>query len=44
MIAVLSESHASFHTFPETGDIFVGLFTCGHCDPEAIFKRYRGAA
>jgi len=38
MIAVLSESHASFHTFPETGDIFVDVFTCGHCDPEAIFK------
>ncbi len=38
MIAVLSESHASFHTFPETGDMFVDVFTCGHCDPEAIFK------
>ncbi len=34
MIAVLSESHASFHMFPETGDVF----TCGHCDPEAIFE------
>lgn len=38
IIAVLSESHASFHTFPETGDMFVDVFTCGHCDPEAIFK------
>ena len=38
VIAVLSESHASFHTFPETGEMFIDVFTCGHCDPELVFK------
>lgn len=29
VLALLSESHASIHTYPETGDIFVDVFTCG---------------
>ena len=27
---VLSESHASIHTYPEHNSCFVDLFTCGH--------------
>lgn len=29
VLALLSESHASMHTYPESGDIFVDVFTCG---------------
>jgi S-adenosylmethionine decarboxylase len=32
MVFLLSESHASIHTYPEHGACFVDLFTCGdHC-------------
>ncbi|WP_344946504.1 adenosylmethionine decarboxylase [Sphaerisporangium flaviroseum] len=35
MLALLSESHASIHTYPEAGSCFVDIFTCGHnADPE----------
>lgn len=29
MVFLLSESHASIHTYPECGSCFVDLFTCG---------------
>jgi len=29
MVFLLSESHASIHTYPEKGACFVDLFTCG---------------
>ncbi|RMI30177.1 adenosylmethionine decarboxylase [Nocardia stercoris] len=29
LLALLSESHASIHTYPESGDIFIDVFTCG---------------
>ena len=29
MVLLLSESHASIHTYPEHGACFVDLFTCG---------------
>lgn len=29
MVILLSESHASIHTYPEHGACFVDLFTCG---------------
>ena len=29
MVLLLSESHASIHTYPEHGSCFVDLFTCG---------------
>lgn len=32
-MAILSESHASIHTYPEHRAVFVDLFTCGdNCD------------
>src|ERR671931_524313 len=29
VLALLSESHASIHTYPELGSLFVDVFTCG---------------
>jgi S-adenosylmethionine decarboxylase proenzyme len=44
IVYLLSESHASLHTYPECGACFVDLFTCGdHCTPEkfdAILRAY----
>lgn len=35
IVYLLSESHASLHTYPEYGACFVDLFTCGdHCSSE----------
>jgi ornithine decarboxylase len=35
VLALLSESHASLHTYPELGSVFLDVFTCGHrADPE----------
>jgi S-adenosylmethionine decarboxylase proenzyme len=35
MVILLSESHASIHTYPEHGACFVDIFTCGHtCSQE----------
>ncbi len=35
MVFLLSESHASIHTYPEHGACFVDLFTCGQkCSAE----------
>jgi S-adenosylmethionine decarboxylase proenzyme len=37
MVVLLSESHASIHTYPEEGACFVDLFTCGNtCSAEAF--------
>lgn len=33
---LLSESHLSFHTWPEHNYIAIDCFTCGKCDPEKI--------
>jgi S-adenosylmethionine decarboxylase len=32
-LALLAESHASLHTYPEQGVAFWDCFTCGTCDP-----------
>ncbi|QWF77499.1 adenosylmethionine decarboxylase [Amycolatopsis sp. CA-230715] len=35
VLAMLAESHASIHTYPELGAAFVDVFTCGErADPE----------
>jgi S-adenosylmethionine decarboxylase len=35
VLAMLAESHASVHTYPELGAAFVDVFTCGdRADPE----------
>lgn len=35
VVAVLAESHASLHTYPESGIVFWDCFTCGdRCKPE----------
>lgn len=38
VVALLSESHASFHTYPEHGCLFLDVFTCGDCQPVAIYE------
>lgn len=39
VLALLSESHASVHTYPERGAVFVDVFTCGHrADPELAVR------
>jgi S-adenosylmethionine decarboxylase len=44
MIVLLSESHASIHTYPEYGSCFIDIFTCGKtCEVEnfnEILKKY----
>jgi len=43
VVYLLSESHASIHTYPEFGACFVDLFTCGdHCSPERFDQILRG--
>lgn len=37
LLALLSESHASIHTYPESGCLFFDAFTCGlECDTQKI--------
>ncbi|MFK7822970.1 MAG: adenosylmethionine decarboxylase [Oligoflexales bacterium] len=39
ILALLSESHASIHTYPDRGSLFFDAFTCGdRCKPELIAK------
>jgi S-adenosylmethionine/arginine decarboxylase-like enzyme len=42
MVFLLSESHASIHTYPEHGACFVDLFTCGNkCSGEKFDQALR---
>lgn len=42
LVYLLSESHASIHTYPEHGACFVDLFTCGqHCSYEPFDQMLR---
>ncbi len=34
ILCLLSESHISIHTYPELGNCYVDIFTCGNCDPK----------
>jgi S-adenosylmethionine decarboxylase proenzyme len=39
VVAMLAESHASVHTYPELGASFVDVFTCGEsADPERAVR------
>ncbi len=39
VLALLSESHASIHTYPEIGALFVDVFTCGdRAQPELAVR------
>jgi len=42
MVLILSESHASIHTYPEFNSCFVDFFTCGtDCLPEEFDRTMR---
>lgn len=44
VVAVLAESHASVHTYPERGALFVDVFTCGdRADPEHAVRLFAKA-
>lgn len=39
VLAMLAESHASIHTYPELGTTFVDVFTCGErADPQEAVR------
>ena len=39
VLALLAESHASLHTYPEVGSVFLDVFTCGNrADPELAVR------
>lgn len=44
LVLLLSESHASIHTYPEVDSCFIDMFTCGTtCDPhkfDAIMQAF----
>ena len=44
LVALLSESHASIHTYPELGACFVDLFTCGTTCDYRGFHQYLSKA
>ena len=44
LLALLSESHASIHTYPDMGSLFFDAFTCGdECKPEKIAEVFEKA-
>lgn len=44
VLALLSESHASLHTYPEIGALFADVFTCGYqADPELAVREIAAA-
>lgn len=39
VLALLAESHASLHTYPEDGSLFLDAFTCGElCCPKQVWN------
>ena len=34
VLCLLSESHISIHTYPELGNCYIDIFTCGDCNPK----------
>lgn len=44
VLAMLAESHASIHTYPEKGFAALDCYTCGnHVDPSAIIEQMKRA-
>jgi S-adenosylmethionine decarboxylase proenzyme len=44
ILALLEESHASLHTYPEEGAVFFDVFTCGNkCNPLEAVEMLRAA-
>lgn len=44
VLALLAESHASLHSYPEVGSMFVDVFTCGSkADPERAVHTLAGS-
>ena len=39
-VALLSESHASFHSYPELGYLAFDLFSCGKNDPHNVLDQW----
>jgi S-adenosylmethionine decarboxylase len=37
-MALLSESHAAFHTYPEFGYLALDVFSCGEQDPQHVLR------
>lgn len=43
-VALLSESHIAFHSWPEHGYVAADAFTCGsHCNPEVAIKHLKSS-
>lgn len=42
-LLLLSESHASIHTYPSHSAAFIDIFTCGNCDPNLAIRAMENA-
>lgn len=42
-LLLLSESHASIHTYPKQYAAFIDIFTCGDCKPEIAVQEIQKA-
>ena len=42
VVALLAESHASVHTWPETGEVYIDYFSCANEPNMEIFERVWG--
>ena len=40
-LLLLSESHASIHTYPNRYAAFIDIFTCGDCKPEVAIQEIK---
>lgn len=38
VVAILAESHATLHTYPDHGIMMIDAFTCGPVDPEPLIR------
>lgn len=42
-LLLLSESHASIHTYPSHSAAFIDIFTCGDCNPNLAIRQIEKA-